>query len=85
MDFNNQLYLTKIILDREKIPDFSKYPFIIPVVKNFTELTLDSPVTFFIGENGIGKSTLIAKFIEDKKAIFYTATKVGSEKNIELF
>ena len=26
MDFNNQLYLTKIILDREKIPDFSKYP-----------------------------------------------------------
>lgn len=33
MDFNNQLYLTKIILDREKIPDFSKYPFIIPVVK----------------------------------------------------
>ena len=59
MDFNKQLYLTKIILDREKIPDFSKYPFIIPVVKNFTELTLDSPVTFFIGENGIGKSTFI--------------------------
>lgn len=37
------------------------------------------------GRKHIGKTTLIAKFIEDKKAIFYTATKVGSEKNIELF
>ena len=43
MNFNNQLYLTKIILDREKIPDFSKYPFIIPVVKNFSDLTLIAP------------------------------------------
>ena len=37
------------------------------------------------GRKHIGKTTLIAKFIEDKKAIFYTATKDGSEKNIELF
>ena len=28
-----------------------------------------------------GESTLLAKFIEDKKAIFYTATQVGAERN----
>jgi AAA+ ATPase superfamily predicted ATPase len=37
------------------------------------------------GRRRIGKSTLIAEFIKGKKAIFYTATKVGSERNFELF
>ncbi|MCD8023250.1 MAG: ATP-binding protein [Lachnospiraceae bacterium] len=37
------------------------------------------------GRRRIGKSTLIAEFIKDKKAIFYTATKVGKERNLELF
>lgn len=59
MNFDKQLYLSKIILDRKRVPDFSKYPFVIPALKNFTELTIDSPVTFLIGENGIGKSTFI--------------------------
>ena len=33
------------------------------------------------GRRRVGKSTLLAKFIADKKAIFYTATKVGAERN----
>ena len=33
------------------------------------------------GRRRVGKSTLLAKFIENKKAIFYTATKVGAERN----
>ena len=37
------------------------------------------------GRRRVGKSTLIAEFIKNKKAIFYTATKVGSKKNLELF
>lgn len=37
------------------------------------------------GRRRIGKSTLIAKFIEGKKAVFYTATKIGKERNTELF
>lgn len=57
--FNSDLIIKKIYLDREKIEDFEKYPFNINVVKNFKELYLDSPVTFFIGENGVGKSTFI--------------------------
>ncbi len=37
------------------------------------------------GRRRIGKSTLIVEFVKDKKNIFYTATKVGGEKNLELF
>ena len=36
------------------------------------------------GRRRIGKSTLITEFIKDKRAIYYTATKVGKERNVEL-
>ena len=37
------------------------------------------------GRRRIGKSTLITEFVKDKKTIFYTATKVGKNRNLELF
>ena len=36
------------------------------------------------GRRRIGKSTLIAEFIKDKRAIYYMATRVGTERNLEL-
>lgn len=42
-------------------------------------------MTVIYGRRRIGKSTLITEFIKDKKAIFYTATKVGANRNLELF
>ena len=42
-------------------------------------------MTVIYGRRRIGKSTLIAEFVKDKKVIFYTATKVGKERNLELF
>lgn len=42
-------------------------------------------MTVVYGRRRIGKSTLISEFIRDKKAVFYTATKVGAVRNRELF
>lgn len=42
-------------------------------------------MTVIYGRRRIGKSTLIAEFVKDKKNIFYTATKVGKTRNLELF
>lgn len=42
-------------------------------------------MTVLYGRRRIGKSTLISHFIKDKRAIFYTATKVGAQRNLELF
>ena len=59
MDLNSNLFITRISLDRDGIDNFNKYPFNIEVIKNFKELKLNKQVTFLVGENGIGKSTLI--------------------------
>ena len=39
--------------------DDSSYPFSLPVVRNLDRLKLESNVTFLVGENGTGKSTLL--------------------------
>jgi predicted ATPase len=41
------------------VPSFERYPFSIPAVRHLTSLPLHPQVTYFIGENGTGKSTLL--------------------------
>lgn len=46
----------------EKVPDRDEYPFNIPAIRFLRQtggLTFSQPVTFFVGENGTGKSTLL--------------------------
>ena len=42
-------------------------------------------MTVIYGRRRIRKSTLITEFVKDKKTIFYTAAKVGKNRNLELF
>ena len=51
--------ISEIILDRNKIDNYKKHPFNMPVVKDFEKLILNSPVTFFVVENGVRKSAFI--------------------------
>ncbi|MCF0242956.1 MAG: ATP-binding protein, partial [Treponema sp.] len=37
------------------------------------------------GRRRIGKSYLLQEFSKNKNTVFYTATKVGTERNLELF
>ncbi len=46
-------------MDRNAEVDQEEYPFTLPVVRHLDRLRLESPLTFFVGENGTGKSTLI--------------------------
>jgi len=52
-------YIRSISLKREKVPSFDEFPFCIPVVRHLDMLDLHSGVTFLVGENGTGKSTLL--------------------------
>lgn len=51
-------FIKKIILKPELILT-GEYPFTLPSVKAIDQLELHSAVTFFTGENGTGKSTVI--------------------------
>ena len=52
-------YLREVSLLSEKEISFEQYPFSLPVVKNLKSLNFHPDVTFFVGENGTGKSTLM--------------------------
>jgi predicted ATPase len=39
--------------------DLTRYPFSLPFIKNLDKLKIDAEVTFFVGSNGTGKSTLL--------------------------
>jgi len=52
-------YLRRIWLDAAQIDDPQAYPFSLPFLADGFELTFEQAVTVIVGENGVGKSTLI--------------------------
>lgn len=56
----NNLFIRGIKLDEDIKENFKDvYPYNIPVIRSFDSLEFTKPVTFLVGENGIGKSTFI--------------------------
>ncbi|WKA59791.1 AAA family ATPase [Planococcus shenhongbingii] len=53
------MFLKRISLLQDQVPNYNQYPFNIPAIQGIDQLDLASPVTFFVGENGSGKSTLL--------------------------
>ena len=53
------MHLRKIVLNPDKYPTQNHYPFDLELFQKTRQITLESPVTFFVGENGSGKSTLL--------------------------
>ena len=52
-------YLKRIKLDRDSVENLNDFPFSIPIIRELEYLDFHPDVTFFVGENGTGKSTLI--------------------------
>ncbi|MBC8079368.1 MAG: AAA family ATPase, partial [Gorillibacterium sp.] len=52
-------YLKKIELLRSHVPAFDAYPFHLGAIRHLDSLPLHPKVTYIIGENGMGKSTLM--------------------------
>jgi predicted ATPase len=77
MEFSNiEQYIRYIELDREQVPSFSKYPFNLPALTDLHSLSFHPKVTFIIGENGSGKSTILESI-----AVAYGFNAEGGTKN----
>jgi len=53
------MHLNRITLNIAAFPTREHYPFNLPIFQNTHQLEFNTPITFFIGENGTGKSTLL--------------------------
>ncbi len=69
-------YLLSAKLLKEKIPNPDEYPFNLDVIHNLDTIEFHPKVTFIIGENGTGKSTLLEAI-----AIAYGFNPEGGTKN----
>jgi predicted ATPase len=52
-------FLTAVELRRDLVASFDAYPFNLPAIRGLDLLALHPSVTFLVGENGTGKSTLL--------------------------
>jgi len=69
-------YIRAIELERERIPSFFEYPFNLPAIEKLYSLSFHPHVTFLIGENGSGKSTILEAI-----AVAYGFNAEGGTKN----
>ncbi len=63
-------------LKRDKISCFDRYPYDLPIVKFFDNIELHKNVTFLVGENGTGKSTIL-----EALAVAYGFNPEGGSRN----
>jgi predicted ATPase len=52
-------YLLHLELLRDRVPSFDRFPFSLPALRQLDQLPFHPKVTFLVGENGMGKSTLL--------------------------
>lgn len=69
-------YIRYIELDRDNVPSFSEYPFNLPAIRDLRTLLFHPQVTFIVGENGSGKSTILESI-----AVAYGFNAEGGTKN----
>ena len=69
-------YLRSIELKRDNVKSFSEYPFCLPAINHLSSLEFHPKVTFIVGENGTGKSTILEAI-----AVAYGFNAEGGTKN----
>ncbi len=71
--------LRSIKLLKERVENWTDYPFCVPAIRNLSSLELSSRVVFFVGENGTGKSTLLEAI-----AAHYGFGREGGNRNFRV-
>ena len=75
------VHLKKIIIHGNRFPIEGCYPFDLEIFHKTKELLFTNPLTFFIGENGTGKSTLL-KAVAQKCTIHILRDEEGYQRRV---
>jgi predicted ATPase len=59
ISFNNRPLLCSVTITLDDQINSAEYPFCLPLIQNTKSILFSTPVTFFVGENGAGKSTIL--------------------------
>jgi predicted ATPase len=71
-------YLQSVRLKRgQRLP--AGYPFELPLVQQLEAMTFDAPVTFFVGENGAGKSTMLEAIAAAANSITIGGVEISND------
>jgi predicted ATPase len=65
----------------DRFPSHDAYPFRLAAVRNMGDLDLSAPVTFFVGENGTGKSTVLEAIARRAGIHIWTDPPPSLERN----
>jgi predicted ATPase len=76
------IYLKSITL-KEGAAEIESFPFNLPVVRTFEELEFNSEVTFLVGENGSGKSTVLEAIAAGCRSVTVGSHSVESDQSLE--
>jgi len=58
LDYETQ-YIKRVYLNEHLVSSYNHFPLNLPIMKNLDEIHFHPNVTYIVGENGMGKSTLL--------------------------
>lgn len=76
------LHLQSLTLRPFLDSDGHDFPFTVPVIRSLTEIRFMAPVTFFVGENGSGKSTVMEALACAVESITVGSESVKTDKTL---
>jgi predicted ATPase len=79
---SSTIHLRSLSLDRSEELE-ERYPFGVPVIKELDTVSFTSPVTFFVGENGTGKSTLLEGIAAAAGSITVGAEEIKTDPTLQ--
>ena len=76
------IHLKSIVVREFNSQDQDVFPFTLEIVKSLRALEFNSPVTFLVGENGSGKSTVLETIACAVESITVGSESVRTDKSL---